>query len=140
MEQRVEQSVAGRRTAMVLALGFGFIALMLATVGIYGVLAYQVSQRTREIGIRMALGSDARTVFGLILREGATLLAVGFVLGLAGAFAMRRAVQGELYGVDPMEPGVVSAVAAILAIVALVACALPARRAARIDPVIALSE
>jgi predicted permease len=140
MEQRVEQSVAGRRTAMVLAVGFGFIALMLATVGIYGVLAYQVSQRTREIGIRMALGSDARTVFGLILREGATLLAVGFVLGLAGAFAMRRAVQGELYGVDPMEPGVVSAVAAILAIVALVACALPARRAARIDPVIVLSE
>jgi len=140
MAERVEDSVAGRRTAMVLAVGFGLIALMLATVGIYGVLAYQVSQRTREIGIRMALGSDATTVFGLILREGATLLAIGFVLGLVGAFAMRRAVQGELYGVDPMEPGVVGAVALILATVALVACALPARRAARIDPVMALTD
>ena len=140
MRSRVEESVAGRRTAMLLAVGFGVIALLLATIGIYGVLAYQVTQRTREIGIRMALGSDARRVFALVLGEGAMLLAIGFALGLAGAFAMRRAVQGELYGVDPMEPGVVAAVAGILAVVALIACALPARRAARIDPVIALSE
>jgi predicted permease len=140
MRARVEESVAGRRTAMLLAVGFGLIALMLATIGIYGVLAYQVTQRTREIGIRMALGSDARRVFALILGEGAALLALGFAVGLAGAFAMRRAVQGELYGVDPLEPAVVAAVAAMLAVVALLACALPARRAARIDPVIALSE
>jgi predicted permease len=140
MEQRLEESVAGRRTAMVLAVGFGLIALMLATVGIYGVLAYQVTQRTREIGIRIALGSDTGRVFGLILREGAALLAVGFAAGVAGAFAMRRAVEGELYGVDPMEPSVVAVVAALLAAVALMACALPARRAARIDPVIALTE
>jgi predicted permease len=140
MSERVEESVAGRRTAMALAVGFGMVALMLATVGIYGVLAYQVSQRTREIGIRMALGSDAGTVFGLILREGLTLLGLGFVLGLAGSFAMRRAVQGELYGVDPLDPVVVSAVAVLLGIVALTACAVPARRAARIDPVAALAE
>ena len=140
LRSRVEESVAGRRTAMMLAVGFGAIALLLATIGIYGVLAYQVTQRTREIGIRMALGSDARRVFALVLGEGAALLAIGFVVGLAGAYAMRRAVQGELYGVDAMEPSVVGGVAAVLAVVALAACALPARRAARIDPVIALSE
>jgi len=138
MEERVRESMAGRRTAMMLAVGFGLIALMLATVGIYGVLAYQVTQRTREIGIRMALGSNAGRVFSLILGEGAALLAVGFMLGLAGAFAMRQALAGELYGVDPMEPSVLSGVAALLAVVGLAACALPARRAARIDPVIAL--
>jgi predicted permease len=140
MEERVRESVAGRRTAMLLAVGFGLIALMLATVGIYGVLAYQVTQRRREIGIRMALGSDTGSVFRLILREGATLLAIGFVVGLAGAVAMRQALAQELYGVDPMEPSVLAAVAGLLAIVALVACALPARRAAMIDPVIALTE
>lgn len=140
MRERVEESVAGRRTAMLLAVGFGVIALLLATIGIYGVLAYQVTQRTREIGIRMALGSDARRVFALVLGEGAILLAIGFGVGLAGAFAMRRAVQGELYGVDPMEPSVIAAVTVMLGVVALVACVLPARRASRIDPVIALSE
>jgi putative ABC transport system permease protein len=140
MEERVQASVAGRRMAMLLAVGFGLIALMLATVGIYGVLAYQVAQRTREIGIRMALGSNARNVFALILREGTALLMLGFAIGLAGAFAMRQALAGELYGVDPMEPSVLAGVAALLAIVALAACALPARRAARIDPMIALTE
>jgi predicted permease len=140
MEERVRESVAGRRTAMLLAVGFGMVALMLATVGIYGVLAYQVTQRRREIGIRIALGSDTATVFRLILREGAALLAIGFAVGLGGAFAMRQALAQELYGVDPMQPSVLAAVAALLAVVALVACALPARRAARIDPVIALTE
>jgi putative ABC transport system permease protein len=138
MRARVEESVAGRRTA--LAVAFAVIALLLATIGIYGVLAYQVTQRTREIGIRMALGSDARRVFALVLGEGAGLLAIGFAVGLAGAFAMRRALQGELYGVDPMEPRVAAGVAGMLAVVALVACALPARCASRIDPVIALSQ
>lgn len=140
MEQRLERSVAGRRVAMTLAVGFGAVALLLAAVGIYGVLAYQVAQRTREIGIRMALGSHARGVFALILREGVVLLAAGFGAGLAGAFAIRRLLQRELYGVDPMEPAVVAAVAAALAAVALAACVLPARRASRIDPLVALSQ
>jgi putative ABC transport system permease protein len=140
MEQRLEESVAGRRTAMLLAVTFGIIARLLATVGIYGVLAYQVTQRTREIGIRMAPGSDAGHVFALILREGVLLLVVGFTLGLSGAFAMRRALAGELYGVGSMDPAVLASVAAVLAVVALAACALPARRASRIDPVIALAE
>jgi predicted permease len=140
MEERVRESMAGRRTAMLLAVGFGLIALLLATVGIYGVLAYQVSQRTREIGIRMALGSNAGRVFAMVLKEGAWLLGAGFALGLAGAFAMRQAMAGELYGVDAMDPSVLVAVGALLAIVALAACALPARRAAKISPVVALTE
>jgi hypothetical protein len=140
MEERVRESVVARRTAMFLAVGFGAIALMLATVGIYGVLAYQVTQRTREIGIRMALGSDAGAVFAMILREGALLIAGGFALGLGGTYAIRQRLTSELYGVQPMEPAVLGAVATLLGIVALAACAFPARRAARIDPVIALTE
>jgi predicted permease len=140
MEERVQESVAGRRTAMLLAVGFGAIALLLATVGIYGVLAYQVAQRTREIGIRMALGSDARRVFALILREGTVLVGAGFAIGLLGAVAMRGALAGELYGVDPLEPAVLGLVAALLGVVALAACTLPARRAARVDPVVALTD
>jgi predicted permease len=140
MEQRLEQSVAGRRTAMLLAVAFGAVALLLATVGIYGVLAYQVTQRTREIGIRIALGSDAGRVFTMILQEGAMLLCVGFLVGLGGVFLLRRVLQGELYGVDAMQPGILGGVAALLAVVALAACALPARRAARIDPIVALVE
>jgi predicted permease len=139
MEERVQASLAGRRTAMLLAVGFGIIALMLATIGIYGVLSYHVAQRTREIGIRMALGSDASSVFAMILREGAALLGVGFTLGLAGACGMRQAIARELFGVDAMEPTVLGTVAALLAVVALLACALPAHRASRIDPVIALT-
>ena len=131
MDARVRVSVAGRRTAMLLAVGFGVIALMLATVGIYGVLAYQVAQRTREIGIRMALGSDAAAVFAMVLREGALLIGLGFTLGLAGTFGMGRVLAGELYGVHPTEPAVLAAVAALLGSIALVACALPARRAHR---------
>jgi predicted permease len=137
---RVRESVAPRRTAMQLAVGFAALAVLLATVGIYGVLAYQVAQRTREIGIRMALGSEARAVFAMILREGAVLVVVGFAAGLAGTFAMRRAIAGELYGVDATEPAVVAAAAALLAVVALAACAVPARRASRISPAIALTE
>jgi predicted permease len=140
MEGRIEESVAGRRTAMLLAIAFGLIALLLATVGIYGVLAYQVTQRTREIGIRLALGSRAGQVFALVLREGALLVGAGFGFGLAGVFALRRALEGELYGVGAFEPSVVATVAGLLAIVALAACILPARRASRIDPVVALAE
>jgi predicted permease len=140
MEARVADSVAGRRVAMRLATGFGLLALLLATVGIYGVLAYQVSQRRREIGIRMALGSASGRVFQLVLGEGATLLGVGLVIGFAGVFAIKKALAGALYGVSPFEPRVVAVVTALLALVALIACVVPARRAARIDPVVALTD
>jgi predicted permease len=140
MQQRVEESLVSRRTPMMLASLFGAIALFLAAVGIYGVLAYQVAQRRKEIGIRLALGSDSRRIFQLIVSEGLWLLGVGIVTGLAGAFAIRRAMETQLFGVQPMDPVVLSAVAGTLALVAFAACAVPARRAARIDPLIALND
>ena len=129
MQQRVDESLVSRRTPMMLASLFGGIALFLAAVGIYGVLAFQVAQRRKEIGIRMALGSDGRRIFGLIVTEGLWLLAIGVAAGLAGAF-----------GVQPMDPAVVALVTATLGVVAFLACAVPARRAARIDPLVALND
>jgi predicted permease len=140
MEDRMKESMADRRTPMVLAVVFAVVALFLAAVGIYGVLAYQVVQRRKEIGIRMALGSDTRGIFSLIVREGMTLLAAGVVAGLAGSFAIRRAMEAQLYGIGAMDPLVLSVVAVMLALVALVACSVPAGRAARIDPMIALND
>ena len=140
MQQRVEESLTNRRTPMLLAVSFGLVALFLAAVGIYGVLAYQVSQRRREIGIRIALGSNAQGIFGLVLREGIVLLGIGLAVGFAGAFAIRRAIETQLFGVSPLDPAVLAVVVAVLGTIALTACAIPARRAARIDPVVALTE
>jgi predicted permease len=140
MTERMSETLADRRTPMVLGLIFAVVALLLAVVGIYGVLAYQVTQRRREIGIRMALGSDARGIFTLVLREGVLLLAAGVVVGLAGSFALRRTMEGQLYGVGPMDPVVLSAVAGLLGLAAIAACVVPARRASRTDPTVALSE
>jgi predicted permease len=140
MEERMSESLTDRRTPMVLALAFAVVALFLAAVGIYGVLAFQVTQRTREIGIRMALGSDARGIAGLVLREGLALLAAGLGVGLVGAFAIRRAMETQLYGVTGMDPTVIAAVGGVLGLVAVIACLLPARRAAQIDPMTALAE
>ena len=140
MQLRVEESLVSRKTPMMLATLFGAIALFLAAVGIYGVLAYQVAQRRKEIGIRMALGSDGRRIFGLIVSEGLWLLCLGIGVGLAGAFAIRRAMETQLFGVQPMDPVVLAVVTAVLGVVALLACAVPARRAARIDPLIALAD
>jgi putative ABC transport system permease protein len=140
MQQRVEESLVNRRTPMLLATMFGTIALFLAAVGIYGVLAYQVAQRRKEIGIRLALGSDGRRIFGLIVSDGLLLLGLGIGVGLAGAFGIRRAMATQLYGVQPMDPIVLALVAAVLGVVAFLACAVPARRAARIDPLVALTD
>jgi predicted permease len=140
MADRMNESVADRRTPMVVAIVFAVVALFLAAIGIYGVLAYQVSQRTREIGIRLALGSDSRRVFGLIAKEGMTLMLGGFVVGIVGAFAIRRTMATQLYAVSAMDPVVLGIVGAVLAVVAFAACTLPATRAARIDPIVALSE
>jgi putative ABC transport system permease protein len=140
MAARMHESLADRRTPMVLVIVFAIVALFLAAVGIYGVLAYQVSQRRKEIGIRVALGSDSRSIFGLIVKEGMSLMAGGLVAGLAGAFATRRTLAAQLYGVGPLDPVVLGSVGLMLALVAFTACSLPARRATRIDPVIALGE
>ncbi len=140
MAERLSASVLDRRTPMLLATGFAVVALLLAGIGIYGVLAYQVSQRRREIGIRMALGAANSSIFTLVLREGGLIVALGTAFGLAGAFAMRQTIQAQLYEVGAMDARVVAAVAGVLTVVALVACLLPARRAAKTDPMIALSE
>ena len=140
MAQRVDKSLNPRRTPMQLSLAFSVVALLLASIGIYGVLAYQVSQRTREIGIRMALGSDPARVIALVLREGLILVAAGLVAGLAGAVALRQAIASQLYNVGALDPVVILAVTGVLAVTSLVACFGPARRAAKVSPVVALSE
>jgi len=125
---------------MQLALGFGAIALLLSAIGIYGVLACLVTQRTKEIGIRIALGSSAQRVFPLVLREGALLVTVGLALGVGGMLALRQTVQTQIYGVGAPDPVVIGTVVATLGIVALTACLLPARRATQVDPIITLNE
>ena len=140
MSDRTEQSLMPRKASMLLALSFGSIALFLSAVGIYGVLAYLVTQRTKEIGIRIALGSSARRVFSLVLGEGAVLVGGGLILGLIGMVALRQAVQNQIYGVGPTDPLVVSAVVGTLGVVAAIACMLPARRATQVDPIVTLNE
>lgn len=140
MSERTELSVSSRKAAMSLAVAFGGVALFLSAVGIYGVLSYLLAQRRREIGIRIALGSSQAGIFRLFLREGIVLVSSGLVLGFAGAAAMRRAVENQIYGVHPLDPIVLLAVGTLLGTVALSACLWPARQAAKIDPVIALNE
>lgn len=140
MTERAELSLASRRTSLMLAIAFGALALFLSAIGIYGVLAYLVAQRRREIGIRVALGSTGAGIVKLVLREGLTLVAAGLGVGLVGASAMQRAIAGEIYGVSPLDPGVMAMVVAVLAAIGLVACILPARRALQVDPAIVLSE
>jgi len=139
MTERIDESLVSRRMPMLLALAFGAVALFLSAIGIYGVLAYQVAQRRREIGIRMALGSSVRAVFGLVLADGAKIVAVGLALGLAGALVTGSYIESQLFGVDALDPVVIGAVGAILAVVSFVAVMIPARRAAKVNPVIALA-
>jgi predicted permease len=140
LDQRVEKSLVSRRSPVLLSLTFGIVALCLSAIGIYGVLAYLVTQRRKEIGIRIALGSSARAIFDLVLREGLILIAGGFVAGAVGAIVLRKSLESQLFGVSAADPIVLVAATAILAVVAVTACAVPARRATRIDPIVALSE
>jgi ABC-type antimicrobial peptide transport system permease subunit len=138
MNDVVATALATPRLTGFLLGAFAAIALALAAVGIYGVLAYLVSQRTQEIGIRMAVGADRSRVLGMVLRQGLSLAGVGIVVGLIGAFALTRLMQSLLYEVRPDDPMTFVAVAAALMLVALIASVLPARRATRVSPVIAL--
>ena len=140
MSERVEKSLNPRRAPMVLSLAFGLVALLLASVGLYGVLAYQVSQRTREIGIRMALGSDTGGILRMVLNEGALLVVMGLGAGLAGALVLRGVIASQLYGVGALDPVVMLGAIGVLGLTSLVACVGPALRAARVNPVVALSQ
>ena len=140
MSRRADLSLSSRRAAMALALAFGGLALFLAAIGIYGVLAYLVTQRRREIGIRVALGSTGAGIVRLVFREGLLLVGIGLALGVAAAVALRQVVAKELYGVSALDPAVLAAVVALLGGVALLACVVPARRALKVEPVIVLSE
>lgn len=140
MEQAVGGSFDQRRAVMLLLAAFAGLALFLAALGIYGVLAYEVAQRTREIGVRGAIGATPGQIVGLILRQGLAKTGLGLGLGLVGAFLVSRSMTSLLFGVTPTEPVVYGVVAVVLLAVALLASYLPARRAARIDPLVALRD
>jgi putative ABC transport system permease protein len=138
MDQSLRSLTAAPRFLAALLGAFAVVALLLASLGIYGVLAYAVRQRTREIGVRIALGARPRSVLGMVVRTGMAHAAVGVVVGLACALGLSRLLRTQLYGVSPDSPAVYGAVALVLASVALLACWVPALRAARVDPLVAL--
>ncbi len=138
LSQIVDDSVAPQRFSMLLLGAFAAIALFLAGVGLYGVVAYSVQQRTREIGLRMAIGAAPRDVLRMILGEALKLALVGVVIGLAGAAALARLAATLLFEVTPSDPASYAATSAVLVAVAMIACYTPARRAMRVDPMTAL--
>jgi putative ABC transport system permease protein len=138
MDAVVGSAMAERRFTMLLLAPFAMTALALSAIGIYGVMAYFVTQRTHEIGIRMALGASRRDVIGMVLGQGVRLAAAGVAAGVIGAMAMTRAIATLLFGVGPRDPWTLLALSAALTAVALLACYIPARRATRVDPIRAL--
>jgi putative ABC transport system permease protein len=138
MDQVLETSIAQQRLSLIVMVTFAVVALTLASLGLYGVIAHSVTERTHEIGVRMALGAEARHVLGLMIRQGLTTTAIGAAIGVAGAIALSRWIQDLLFGVTPTDPATFAAVVATLMAVALVACYVPAWRATRVDPTMAL--
>jgi ABC-type antimicrobial peptide transport system permease subunit len=138
MDSLISDSMASRRFSMILLVVFATLALVLASVGIYGVISYVVGQRSHEIGVRMALGARRRDILRLILGRGGKLAALGVAVGLAAALALTRLMSSLLYGVAATDPLTFVGVAILLTLVALAACYIPARRAARVDPNVAL--
>ena len=138
LEQLLGTSVAPRKFNMLLLGIFASVALILAAIGLYGVMSYSVSWQTHEIGIRMALGANRTDVLQLVVRQGMKMALIGLVLGLVGAFFVSRVLVGMLYGISPTDPLTFTGVSIVLLVVALLACLIPARRATRVDPIVAL--
>jgi ABC-type antimicrobial peptide transport system permease subunit len=138
MADYVKAAFLAQKIAATLLIALGTVALVLAAMGIYAVMAYVVSQRTREIGVRLALGAQAGDVLKLVMNQGLLLAALGLGFGLLGALAVTRLLTSFLYGVNPFDPGVFAGVAVLLAVVSLAACYMPARKATQVDPIITL--
>jgi putative ABC transport system permease protein len=138
MDSILDRELGPRGVQAVLLGGLAALAMTLACVGIYGVMAYLVTQQNHEIGIRVALGADSRNILGLVLGRGAQLAATGVVIGIAAAVFLTRLMRSLLFGVSPFDPLIFATVALVLTFVALAACYIPARRATRVDPIMAL--
>ena len=134
----MDRALQPRSTPTLLLTIFGAVALVLSAIGIYGVLAFGVAQRVREFGVRQALGADGGTILRLVLGQGLRTIGIGAVLGIAGALALSRYLESLLYGVTARDVGVLAGVTVVLLIVAAAACYIPARRATRVDPLVAL--
>jgi len=140
MDEVFSQAIGRPRLLARLLLGFAILALLMAAIGTYGVLAYVVAERRREIGIRMALGAARARVLSMVLRQGLGLTLAGLVVGLAGALAVNRLAATLFFGVEPADPATYAAVAVFICLVGLVACYAPARRATRVDPIVVLRQ
>jgi predicted permease len=140
MQEWIDRALVGRRAPMLIAAAFSLVALFLAALGIYGVLAYGVAERRRELGVRMALGGSSGSVFRLVLGDGLFIVGIGLAAGLIGSYFVGRLMQSLLYGVTPMNPIVIALVTLVLAAVALVASGIPAVRASRINPAVVLGK
>ena len=140
MNALLSASVSGRQLSLNIVGAFALIGLLLAATGIYGVVSHAAQQRTREFGIRLALGAESTSLLGLVVRQGLLLAVIGASLGLAGALAMGGALRAQLFGIEPRDPATLAAVCAGLIAVAILACYLPARRAVKINPASILRE
>ena len=138
MNEAIADSLSQRRFAMIVLGAFAAAALLLASLGIYGVISYLVGQRAHELGIRVALGASRRQIFTLVLGHGLKMTLAGVALGLVAAFGLTRLIRTMLFGVGATDPATFAIIAVLLTLVALLACYLPARRATKVDPLVAL--